>query len=67
MWRGSAAAFLQMPAVSCVSGVTRVANALNERSRHAPLTSEAYHARHRTGCTCCAPKRRAADAPQSLS
>lgn len=42
-----------VPHISGLSAASRLAHALNERSRHAPIPSSVHGAGHSAGCACC--------------
>jgi putative FmdB family regulatory protein len=49
------------PRLALMEGSTRGAMEINERSRHAPLSSKEYaRLRHPAGCACCTSGRRGA-------
>lgn len=51
--------FVSAPRLACLDSSTRSALDINERSRHAPMTSKEYGSyqrmRHPSGCGCCSP------------
>jgi putative FmdB family regulatory protein len=49
---------LTVPYLSGLSSDRKAAHARNERSAHAPLTTDAYKASHSPGCSCCSGKMR---------
>jgi putative FmdB family regulatory protein len=46
-------AFFVMPNLATMSSTRRKANAVNERSAHAPQTLDQRNASHGAGCGCC--------------
>lgn len=56
-------AYLTPPMMACVGTDTRIAMDTNERAKNAPMSVGDYaakqaSARHRSGCSCCAPRKK---------
>jgi putative FmdB family regulatory protein len=54
--RSSPRAIMTAPRLSTLSSAQRQANAINERSAHAPRTLAESKAAHGPGCSCCSAK-----------
>ncbi|HEX2840040.1 zinc ribbon domain-containing protein [Hyphomicrobium sp.] len=44
---------ISAPYMSTIGASVRQAHDSNERAKHAPISSEAYRAKHAAGCSCC--------------